>query len=180
MPRQLANVTHAHPLPESLPLAAGPCSPAALRGIRRDFSRLSPCNGQVAYALLTRAPVAGRREQALSPDAPRLACVRPVASVHPEPGSNSPLFVFSLNLFRLYIRCIAVYRTSGRFIAVLDLTKRRVMLYDPSLVLLIVYCKYFKVLCLSPRVSGWRKNDAKLKLIFQTTKLFWGNFCFHF
>ena len=23
--------------------------------------------------------------------APRLACVKPVASVHPEPGSNSPL-----------------------------------------------------------------------------------------
>ena len=25
--------------------------------------------------------------------APRLACVRPVASVHPEPGSNSPLYI---------------------------------------------------------------------------------------
>nr|AOE07957.1 hypothetical protein [uncultured bacterium] len=24
--------------------------------------------------------------------APRLACIRPAASVHPEPGSNSPLF----------------------------------------------------------------------------------------
>ena len=24
-------------------------------------------------------------------DAPRLACVKPIASVHPEPGSNSPL-----------------------------------------------------------------------------------------
>ena len=169
------------PIPHRIaPLTAPPCRGTVSCRISPDFSGLSVCAGQVAYALLTRAPVAGRREQALSPDAPRLACVRPVASVHPEPGSNSPLFVFSLNLFRLYIRCIAVYRTSGRFIAVLDLTKRRVMLYDPSLVLLIVYCKYFKVLCLSPRVSGWRKNDAKLKLIFQTTKLFWGNFCFHF
>ena len=27
------------------------------------------------------------------PAAPRLACVKPVASVHPEPGSNSPLFI---------------------------------------------------------------------------------------
>ena len=26
--------------------------------------------------------------------APRLACVRPVASVHPEPGSNSSLYLF--------------------------------------------------------------------------------------
>ena len=30
-----------------------------LRGIRPDFSGLSPCDGQVAYVLLTRAPVAG-------------------------------------------------------------------------------------------------------------------------
>ena len=29
---------------------------------------------------------------ASSPVTPRLACVRPVASVHPEPGSNSPLY----------------------------------------------------------------------------------------
>ena len=34
--------------------------PQGIWGISRDFSRLSPCGGQVAYALLTRAPVAGR------------------------------------------------------------------------------------------------------------------------
>ena len=65
--------------------------PRGLRGISRDFSRLSPCGGQVAYVLLTRAPVAGSCQQADSPAAPRLACVKPVASVHPEPGSNSSL-----------------------------------------------------------------------------------------
>ena len=32
-----------------------------LRGIRRNFFRLSPCYGQVTYVLLTRAPVAGGR-----------------------------------------------------------------------------------------------------------------------
>ena len=74
--------------------------PRGLRGISRDFSRLSPCGGQVAYVLLTRAPVAGKSQQADSPAAPRLACVKPVASVHPEPGSNSSLlylvfFIFS-------------------------------------------------------------------------------------
>ena len=31
--------------------------------------------------------------------APRLACVKPVASVHPEPGSNSSLFIYCLFLF---------------------------------------------------------------------------------
>ena len=91
LPRRLANAPHAHPPPESLPLIPGRCLPRMLRGIRPDFSGLSPCGGQVAYVLLTRAPVAGRRKQAFAPAAPRLACVKPVASVHPEPGSNSSL-----------------------------------------------------------------------------------------
>ena len=34
--------------------------PKDVCGISRNFSRLSPCEGQVAYALLTRAPVADR------------------------------------------------------------------------------------------------------------------------
>ena len=71
---------------------------SGLRGISRDFSRLFPCGGQVAYVLLTRAPVAGGVQQADRPAAPRLACVKPVASVHPEPGSNSSL-LFILSFF---------------------------------------------------------------------------------
>ena len=64
--------------------------PPLLCGISTGFPVLSPCGGQVAYALLTRAPVAA---MVLPPRvAPRLACVKPAASVHPEPGSNSPLY----------------------------------------------------------------------------------------
>ena len=74
---------------------------SGLRGISRDFSRLFPCGGQVAYVLLTRAPVAGKSQQADSPAAPRLACVKPVASVHPEPGSNSSLLYLVFFLFFL-------------------------------------------------------------------------------
>ena len=59
-------------------------------GISLTFARLSPSGGQVGYALRTRAPVATK--VLLPRDAPRLACVRPAASVHPEPGSNSPLY----------------------------------------------------------------------------------------
>ncbi len=81
------------------PLATGGCPPVASRGIRPRFRGLSPCGGQVAYVLLTRAPVAGGRKQASGPAAPRLACVKPVASVHPEPGSNSPLFSIVLFFF---------------------------------------------------------------------------------
>ena len=41
------------------PLIPGRCLPGILCGIRRNFFRLSPCDGQVSYVLLTRAPVAG-------------------------------------------------------------------------------------------------------------------------
>ncbi len=76
------------------PLTPRRCLLGVSCGISRGFPRLYPCGGQVAYVLLTRAPVAGRRKQACAPAAPRLACVKPVASVHPEPGSNSPLLVY--------------------------------------------------------------------------------------
>ena len=103
LPRQLANAPHAHPVPELPPLTSGGCPPKVLCGISRNFFRLSPCTGQVAYVLLTRAPVASGRKQASFPDAPRLACVKPVASVHPEPGSNSSLLIlfipFAQNLY---------------------------------------------------------------------------------
>ena len=59
-------------------------------GISLTFARLSPSGGQVGYALLTRAPVDAHQKQAFDVVSPRLACVKPVASVHPEPGSNSP------------------------------------------------------------------------------------------
>ena len=53
-------------------------------GISHPFGRLSPAAGQVSYVLRTRSPL----ETLLLPV--RLACIRHAASVHPEPGSNSP------------------------------------------------------------------------------------------
>ena len=73
------------------PLLAGRCPHASSCGINPPFGGLFRGCGQVGYALLTRAPVATRVWQAMPRAAPRLACVKPVASVHPEPGSNSPL-----------------------------------------------------------------------------------------
>src|SRR5699024_12585280 len=57
-------------------------------GISHGFPRLSRTDGQVAYVLVTRPPL-DQREQAPSSRV-RLACIRHAASVHPEPGSNSP------------------------------------------------------------------------------------------
>ena len=65
-------------------------------GISRRFHRLSPGNGHVAHALRTLPPVAARI--LLSRAAPRLACVKPAASVHPEPGSNSSLYIHTSKL----------------------------------------------------------------------------------
>ena len=60
----------------------------------RVLIRLSPGYPLLWGRLDTRySPV--RRSPAIcastNPAAPRLACVKPVASVHPEPGSNSTL-----------------------------------------------------------------------------------------
>ncbi len=90
------------------PLIPKGCPSGMLRGIRRNFFRLSPCCGQVSYVLLTRAPVAGGRKQASCPAAPRLACVKPVASVHPEPGSNSSLLSILVLFFSIYYRAEAI------------------------------------------------------------------------
>ena len=66
-------------------------------GISRRFHRLSPGNGHVAHALRTLPPVAA---MTLPPRAaPRLACVKPAASVHPEPGSNSSLYIHCISQF---------------------------------------------------------------------------------
>ena len=66
-------------------------------GISTPFGVLSPCERQIAHALLTRppleSPVSTRRLPQVIPA--RLACVRHAASVRPEPGSNS--YVQSLN-----------------------------------------------------------------------------------
>ena len=70
-----------------------PCGEPISWGISPDFSGLSPLL-QVDCIRVTH-PCAGRRQRyCYLPAAPRLACVRPVASVHPEPGSNSSLYSF--------------------------------------------------------------------------------------
>ena len=66
-----------------------------LCGISSHFWLLSPCTGQVTHALLTRPPLSQSSEEDCFV---RLACVRHAASVHPEPGSNSQIKCWCLNL----------------------------------------------------------------------------------
>ena len=81
------------PIRHRISLPDGRCLPPELWGISRRFQRLFPSDGQVAHALRTLPPVAGKVVLLPPPAAPRLACVKPAASVHPEPGSNSSLYI---------------------------------------------------------------------------------------
>ena len=58
----------------------------SISGIISIFIKLFPSQGQVTYVLRTRLPLSGTRRHLLA----RLACLSHVASVHSEPGSNSP------------------------------------------------------------------------------------------
>ena len=80
------------PTPHRIPpLTPAGCPAVVSCGIRTTFAVLSPCEGQVAHALLTRPPLSlqtfDRSLRSIS--SARLACVRHAASVRPEPGSNS-------------------------------------------------------------------------------------------
>ena len=44
-----------------------------------------------------------RRSLSPKTNTPRLACVKPAASVHPEPGSNSSSYIVCLNKSKLVI-----------------------------------------------------------------------------
>ena len=57
------------------------------------LTRYAPLRRSPPTSIATRPSIATRRA------APRLACVKPAASVHPEPGSNSSLYIsISLSL----------------------------------------------------------------------------------
>ena len=102
--------------------------------INLPFRRLAKSRRQVGYVLLTRAPVASIQVQALEPAAPRLACVKPVASVHPEPGSNSSLLYLVLFLFRSKSRIpeTVMIARPDRFLQLSSLQKLTETLICPS------------------------------------------------
>ncbi len=69
-------------------LSSSSRSPRNVCGISPSFPRLFPTRGQIIHVLLTRSPLYSPPEGDFLA---RLACVRHAASVHSEPGSNSPV-----------------------------------------------------------------------------------------
>ena len=88
LPRQQANQTHPHPMAAGL----SPDSDVLDRE-HRALGRVSAGYSLPGGRLDTRYSPVRRSPSGVASNphaAPRLACVKPVASVHPEPGSNSP------------------------------------------------------------------------------------------
>ena len=104
-----------------------------LWGFRLRFQSVSPGCGQVIHVLLTRSPLN------LQVSSVRLACIRHAASVHPEPGSNSPFDIDS-NAYCVVISWIEWLRVFSVQESTIDNNRNW-----------IVYCRIFK------EPSLWRK-----------------------
>ena len=93
LPRQPANATHAHPRPinlstknDAVPRQHGILAPISRRFVPvggRLHTRYAPVRHSCASCIATLGLTV------------RLACIKPAASVHPEPGSNSPSYLIS-------------------------------------------------------------------------------------
>ena len=94
--------------------------------------------------------------------APRLACVKPIASVHPEPGSNSSLYIYFFIRLSLNSSFIVVKIDGG--------------------ILFTLYLYYiFVVFNLSKNLFPFSsKRTAKLRHFFELTKYFKKNIYFFF
>ena len=89
------------PIPcRCLSFLPGGCPPGIYAGLASLSEGCPPAGGRLhtCYSPVRQSPAGSA---STSPVALRLACVKPAASVHPEPGSNSPLFIlFSFFSFK--------------------------------------------------------------------------------
>ncbi len=104
---------------------------------------------------------------------PRLACVKPAASVHPEPGSNSSSYIFIL-----FMRCL-IYRFFPNLTILLLLFFSVLKSLSERLSIQYVYERVFLFY-----LRLYLKAGAKLKILFvsckENLKIFETFFSFHF
>ena len=111
LPHQPANAPQVHPCAEPSSSFNTESMPSlSLSGISFRFRKFSRSHGQVPYVLLTRSPLESRRTLV------RLACIRHAASVHPEPGSNSPFDLTQRFCVLFYFLIVQVELTCTWFV----------------------------------------------------------------
>ena len=140
--------------------------------------RISPGYPSVTGRLHTRySPV--RRSPSVSASwyhvAPRLACVRPVASVHPEPGSNSSLYdFFLLLLHNLLARDGDFYSSRTTFFVYCNFFKDRLLFFirkrTANLRISFLFSKKIPLFSITAPLS--RKACAKVRPFLFTSKFF--------
>ena len=166
LPRQLANQTRVHPIPpEFFTLHhAVLCAYAVLAAVSGCYppvwgrlpTRYSPVRHSVAEHSFQ-----GNHVKRFV----RLACVRHAASVHPEPGSNSHVKVFPVQIFSGFflvftrIYCFKVLLSSDRSVRLSDISIRQPeissdpVLLDPLNLSRSVHCSVINVLFCCPPFS---------------------------
>ena len=146
-----------------------------LSGFSIRFQKLSRAHGQVTYVLLTRSPLDSGK-QAFLPLV-RLACIRHAASVHPEPGSNSPfdwLFMFEplarvLYFFRELLQISLTFPV--QFSKIELLLRRRLFRLVPvyntksSSLLSILFLPFFSFFLINFKTSWFYRFLNGLKLL---------------
>ena len=113
-------------------------------GIRRGFPRLSPWQGQVAYVLLTRAPVADKSASTLSMPLDLHVLSLSLAFILSQDQTLRCCYILLIFFTFLFSSC-----PIHRAFAIKTCFKlwRRLSYFITRLVLLcLVYCKYFNVL----------------------------------
>ena len=112
------------PIPVRIsPFLAGRCLPAMYAVLARLSPGCTPDGGRLhtCYSPVRRSPAVSA---STDPAAPRLACVKPAASVHPEPGSNSPLLVYIFRYSFQFCCCLsAPYIRFSNLSGLSDLTE---------------------------------------------------------
>ena len=137
-------------------LAQKTCDFCALCGISNCFRLLFHTQRQIAYALLTRPPLTVFLQFV------RLECVRHAASVHPEPGSNSPVIIINRRFRRVYafyqsaVSCSITFSSFSKFLFGIPCTFTFVFL--PSISVLEILLFNFQRSCaraLRKRTPFW-------------------------
>ena len=138
------------------------------------MGRLHTC-----YSPVRRSP-AGRTSP--PPAAPRLACVKPVASVHPEPGSNSSLlFIFYFLFFNKNAKDkyqFVVLPSQNRLRSIRLTLTYLVSELTRVFLTLVLLLSIVNLSMFSGRFLFLVENFAKLRTIFDLTKFLSVFLCF--